>query len=63
MITTCFLGLPNGPWLGKCSCRQALAGDPLCGNVTRAVRNFCENPTSVPVASGVEDGRIGRRVK
>jgi uncharacterized protein (DUF924 family) len=43
--------------------RQALAGDPICGNVTRAVRQFCENPTQLPIAVGTEDGRITRRVK
>lgn len=63
LIQACVARLPEGPWLGRCNCRQALANDPLCGNVTRAVRNFCENPTAVPVAVGQEDGRIGRRVK
>ncbi len=62
-IATCANELPEGPFLGRCSCRQALAGDPLCGNVTRAVRNFCENPTALPIATGAEDGRISRRVK
>ena len=59
----CLAELPAGPPLGRCTCRQALAGDPTCGNVTRSVRNFCENPTQVPIAVGVEDGRITRRVK
>lgn len=59
----CAAVLPDGPALGRCSCRQALAGDPICGNVTRAVRNFCENPTLLPIAVGTEDGRITRRVK
>ncbi len=55
--------LPEGPTLGRCTCRQALMGDPLCGNVTRAVRNLCENPTKLPIAVGTDDGRIQRRVK
>jgi 5'-nucleotidase/UDP-sugar diphosphatase len=63
LVAQCVARLPAGPWLGKCACRDALAGDVLCGNVTRAMRNFCENPTSVPIAIGVEDGRIQRRVK
>lgn len=63
LLEACIQKVPEGPNLGRCNCRQALAGDPLCGNVTRAVRNFCENPTVVPVAVGQEDGRIGRRVK
>ncbi len=62
-IADCKNVLPEGPTLGRCSCRQALSGDPLCGNVTRAVRNFCENPTKLPIAVGTDDGRIGRRVK
>jgi 2',3'-cyclic-nucleotide 2'-phosphodiesterase (5'-nucleotidase family) len=62
-INQCVAALPEGPPLGRCSCRQALAGDPTCGNVTRAVRSFCENPTALPVAVGTEDGRISRRVK
>lgn len=61
--TACLGLLPLGPVLGRCNCRDALAGDPVCGNVTRAVRNFCENPTKFPVAIGVEDGRIQRRVQ
>jgi 5'-nucleotidase/UDP-sugar diphosphatase len=52
-----------GPSLGRCSCAEALAGDAVCGYVTPEVRAFCRNPTSVAVISGVEDGRIGRRVK
>jgi 2',3'-cyclic-nucleotide 2'-phosphodiesterase (5'-nucleotidase family) len=59
----CKDALPAGPPLGRCSCREALSGDPVCGNVTRAVRNFCENPTALPIAVGIEDGRISRRVK
>jgi 2',3'-cyclic-nucleotide 2'-phosphodiesterase (5'-nucleotidase family) len=62
-VRQCVALLSAGPALGRCSCRDALAGDPLCGNVTRIVRNFCENPTGMPVAIGTEDGRIVRRVK
>ena len=62
-LADCKATLPDGPTLGRCSCRQALASDPLCGNVTRAVRNFCENPTKLPIAVGTDDGRITRRVK
>ncbi len=62
-IRDCAALLPDGPALGRCSCRQALANDPVCGNVTRAVRNYCGNPTALPVAVGAEDGRISRRVK
>ena len=62
-IADCAQVLPDGPTLGRCTCRQALAGDPLCGNVTRAVRNFCENPSKLPIAVGSDDGRITRRVK
>lgn len=63
LIDACVAAVPEGPFLGRCNCRQALAGDVLCGNVTRAVRNYCESPTVVPVAVGQEDGRISRRVK
>jgi hypothetical protein len=62
-IRSCQASLPPGPALGRCSCREALAGDPLCGHVTRQVRNFCEHPTAMPVAIGAEDARITRRVK
>ena len=61
--TACLGLVPLGPVLGRCNCRDALAGLAVCGNVTRAVRNFCENPTKFPVAIGVEDGRIRRRVQ
>jgi 5'-nucleotidase/UDP-sugar diphosphatase len=37
--------------------------DPPCGNITAQVRSYCENPTAVAIALGIEDGRIGRRVK
>ena len=53
----------GGPYTGSCTCREALAGAIACGPVTQQLRNFCENPTSMAIAIGVEDGRIGRRVK
>lgn len=56
--------IPGGPSLGECSCKDAL--DPTstaCGYVTQDTKNFCETPTSLPVAVGVTDGRIGRRIK
>jgi hypothetical protein len=31
--------------------------------VPTATRNFCENPLAMPIAAGVEDGRISRRIK
>ena len=52
-----------GPYIGSCTCREALAGSPNCGTVTSQLRNLCVNPTSIAIAVGVEDGRIGRRVK
>ncbi|AKQ67461.1 5'-nucleotidase [Myxococcus hansupus] len=56
--------VPDGPYTGRCSCRDVLAGNnPICGSVTNQLRNFCENPTSVSIADAVEDSRIGRRVK
>jgi hypothetical protein len=54
----------SGPVLAKCSCVQAL--DPTnttCGHVTQEVINFCKSPTGLAIATGYEDGRIGRRVK
>jgi hypothetical protein len=63
LAAACVASLPVGPALGRCGCRDALAGKTECGNVTRPVRDFCENPTAVPVAMGVEDGRISRRVQ
>lgn len=62
-VNQCLAKLPVGPALGRCGCRDALAGNPECGNVPTATRNFCENPLAMPVASGVEDGRISRRIK
>ena len=59
----CLKDIPAGPALGKCVCRDALAGDPSCGHVTQEIRNFCENPTSLAIAAGAEDGRIARKVK
>ncbi|WP_163780082.1 bifunctional metallophosphatase/5'-nucleotidase [Myxococcus vastator] len=56
--------VPEGPYTGRCNCRDVLAGNnPICGTVTNQLRNFCENPTSVSIADAVEDSRIGRRVK
>ncbi|MBU8898240.1 bifunctional metallophosphatase/5'-nucleotidase [Corallococcus sp. H22C18031201] len=53
-----------GPYTGRCTCRDVLAGNnPTCGNVTLQLRNFCENPTAMPLANALDDGRIGRRVK
>ncbi len=62
-IASCQASLPAGPVLGRCGCRDALAGLEVCGHVTRPVRNFCENPIALPIASAKEDGRISRRVK
>lgn len=56
--------VPEGPYTGRCTCRDVLAGgNPICGNVTPELRSFCENPTAMSIADAVEDGRIGRRVK
>ncbi len=62
-VKICQADLPAGPNLGKCGCRDALAGDPACGTLTRQVRDFCENPLRMPITFGFEDGRITRRVK
>ena len=62
-IAACLIKVPQGPYLGKCYCRDALNDDPLCGNVTSQLRSFCLNPSALSVAVGTEDGRIGRRVK
>ncbi|MBS1148564.1 MAG: nutA [Myxococcaceae bacterium] len=62
-LAACLASVPPGPALGKCTCRDALAADPLCGNVTSQIRSFCENPTALSIAVGTEDGRIARRVK
>jgi hypothetical protein len=68
MRAACNRFVPSGPSLGKCSCRDALTIDPFshvsnCGYVTTQTRNFCQNPTGLAIAVGVEDGRIGRKVK
>ncbi len=56
--------MPLGPFTGRCGCRDALAGNnPVCGTTTPQLRSFCQNPTAMPIANAVEDGRIGRRVK
>ena len=59
----CVVGMPAGPNLGRCGCRDALHGDAVCGHVTPQLQAFCENPTAMSIAVGVEDGRIQRRVK
>jgi hypothetical protein len=62
LASTC--NVPSGPYTGRCSCRDALAGtNPTCGTLTPQLRSFCQNPTSMPIANANEDGRIGRRVK
>ncbi|HLT30646.1 MAG TPA: bifunctional UDP-sugar hydrolase/5'-nucleotidase [Myxococcaceae bacterium] len=53
----------GGPTIGRCSCAEALAGDPSCGYVPRTMRAYCLSPTTTAVISGLSDGRIGRRVK
>jgi 5'-nucleotidase/UDP-sugar diphosphatase len=55
--------VPVGPYTGRCNCREALMGASDCGAVTQQLKNFCENPTTMPIANAVEDGRIGRKVK
>jgi len=62
-VTACKVSVPAGPALGKCTCRDALSGESACGSVTTQIRSYCENPTALAIALGVEDGRIGRRVK
>jgi len=59
--TTC--NVPQGPYTGRCYCRDALAGAQECGSVTRQLETFCANPTEMPIANAAEDNRIGRRVK
>jgi 5'-nucleotidase / UDP-sugar diphosphatase len=59
----CVPQMPAGPNLGKCTCKDALAGAAVCGSVTSQILAFCENPTAMSIAVGVEDGRIARRVK
>ncbi len=62
-IASCIQTLPAGPALGRCSCRDALSSNPLCGYVPKTVRNFCEAPARMPVAFALEDARISRRIK
>ncbi len=62
-LSACLTQLPDGPSLGNCSCKEALQGAPVCGYVPFTTRNFCESPARMPVAFGVEDGRISRRIK
>lgn len=67
MRTQC-AAVPPGPTLGRCSCRDAFTVDPFthaspCGYTTEQARNFCQNPTGLAIAAGLEDGRIGQRVK
>ncbi|WP_141323238.1 bifunctional UDP-sugar hydrolase/5'-nucleotidase [Myxococcus sp. AB025B] len=53
-----------GPFTGRCDCREIISGsNPVCGTVTQQLRNFCDNPTAMPIADAVDDGRIGRRVE
>lgn len=59
----CLPSMPAGPWLGKCTCKEALAGSAICGSVTPQILAFCENPTAMSISVGIEDGRIARRVK
>ncbi|HVE82938.1 MAG TPA: bifunctional metallophosphatase/5'-nucleotidase, partial [Myxococcales bacterium] len=63
VASACAYGGHYGPYLGRCTCYDALGGNPICGFVTTQARAFCENPTAMPVAVGVEDARITRRVK
>ena len=34
-----------------------------CGTVSTQLLTFCKNPTATAIAVGIEDGRIGQRVK
>lgn len=62
LASTC--NVPAGPYTGRCSCRDALAGtNPTCGTLTPQLRSYCQNPAAMPIANAIEDGRIGRRVK
>ncbi|HEY8209025.1 MAG TPA: 5'-nucleotidase C-terminal domain-containing protein [Myxococcaceae bacterium] len=63
VASTCNYGGHHGPYLGRCSCYDALSGNPVCGFVTTQARNFCLNATAMPIAVAVEDARITRRVK
>lgn len=49
---------------GKCSCTDVLIHNEFnCGHITPELEAFCSKPTGMPIVVGVEDGRIGRRVK
>jgi hypothetical protein len=62
LAATCVV--PAGPYTGRCSCREALAGtNATCGTLTPQLKSYCQNPTSMAIANTLEDGRIGRRVK
>ena len=54
---------PRARTSAAASCRDALAGDPLCGTSPRSSRPSVRTPPRCPIAIGAEDGRIGRRVK
>ena len=64
-VANCVADLADnrGPQVGTCSCLEAMSHNPACGNVTLSRLNFCENPTAIPIALGIEDNRISRRVK
>ena len=57
--------VPQGPYTGRCYCRDALQGAEQCGNVTDQLKSFCNSPTKMPIAytNANGDGRSGRRVK
>ncbi|HYO69147.1 MAG TPA: bifunctional UDP-sugar hydrolase/5'-nucleotidase [Archangium sp.] len=61
--STCLGSVPQGPYTGRCYCRDALGAAQECGSVTRQLETFCKNPTAMPIANAAEDNRIGRRVK
>jgi hypothetical protein len=54
----------KGPTVGQCTCVDALnPTSTACGHVTQEVKKFCEHPTGLSIATGLVDGRIGRRVQ
>ena len=55
--------VPQGPYAGRCYCREVISGAQECGSVTGQLKSFCENPVKMPIANASEDGRIGRKVK
>ena len=62
--TTC--SVPQGPYTGRCNCRDALGGRRqrmLRHRHPAAARPSARTPPSMAIANAVEDGRIGRRVK